>query len=151
MHKSADLNTAWYNWAGWLTVVPGVAQGNTNFLLDVLIILYPDSEVIYTPWFSWCLSTVSILLAIIPNCVNQFTVRWMLRTCAYSAVLLMSFYWIWFPIAASRGKGFQSSDIFTTFYNGINYGVDAKGDTIVQAGNSYCWVIGVLFGAWVRH
>jgi hypothetical protein len=60
----------------------------------------------------------------------------------------MSFYWIWFPIMASRGKGFQSSDIFTTFYNGINYATDAEGNTIMQASNSYCWIIGVLFGAW---
>lgn len=26
--------------------------------------------------------------------------------------------------------------------------VDADGRTIVQASDSYCWVIGVLFGAW---
>ena len=117
----------------------------------------------------------------------------MLRCCAYSAILIMSFYWIWFPIAASRRNGFQSSEIFTTFYNGINHATDAKGNTIKQAseyvypmGNkvsrtkvlshevlnlthlvffanfylrhtlillpnalsSYCWTIGVLFGAW---
>lgn len=36
----------------------------------------------------------------------------------------------------------------TTFYNGINTAVDAEGNTIVQAGASYCWIVGVLFGAW---
>lgn len=80
--------------------------------------------------------------------MNQHTVRWMLRSCAYSTIILMSFYWIWFPIAASRRNGFQSSDIFTTFYNGINYATDEKGNTIKQASDSYCWIIGVLFGAW---
>jgi hypothetical protein len=62
--------------------------------------------------------------------------------------LLLGFYLIWFPIAASRRNGFQSGSIMTTFYNGINYGVDADGNTIVQASNAYCWVVGVLFGAW---
>jgi amino acid transporter len=72
----------------------------------------------------------------------------MLRLCAYSCALLLGIYWIWFPIAASRRGGFQSSTIFTTFYNGINLDVDAEGSTIVQASDSYCWVVGVLFGAW---
>ena len=140
--------TAWYNWAGWLTIIPGLAQGNTNFLLSLLTIIYPNSKVIQQGWFGWCLSTFNILVAVIPNCVNQHTVRWMLRSTAYSTALLMGFYWIWFPIAASRRNGFQSGSILTTFYNGINTAVDAEGNTIMQASNSYCWIIGVLFGAW---
>lgn len=139
--------TGWYNWAGWLSIIPGQAQGNTNFLLSLLTILYPDSAVIQKPWFGWCIATATIVLAVIPNCINQATVRWMLRTGVYFAVPLMSFYWIWFPIAASRRNGFDT-EIFTTFYNGINTGVDEQGNTILQASNSYCWIVGVLFGAW---
>ena len=145
---STDHISAWYNWAGWLTVIPGIAQGTTYQFVSMLTILYPESEVIQKAWFGWCISAMSIIVAAVPNCMNQHTVRWMLRSCVYSTIVLLFFYLIWFPVAASRRKGFQSAEIFTTFYNGINYGVDANGDTIVQASNSYCWVIGVLFGAW---
>jgi hypothetical protein len=75
----------------------------------------------------------------------------MLRVFAYSCALLLGIYWIWFPIAASRQGGFQPAAIFTTFYNGVNLDFDTEGRTIVQASDSYCWVIGVLFGAWVRY
>lgn len=98
-------------------------------------------------WFGWCIATLTIIIALIPNCLSQAGVRWMLRTTAYCTVILISFYWIWFPIAASRRKGFDR-EIFTTFVNGINGGVDAEGNTIMQASNSYCWIVGVLFGAW---
>jgi amino acid transporter len=77
------------------------------------------------------LSTIAIIAGLIPNVISQNTVRWMLRTCAYSTTLLLGIYWI-----------------FTTFYNGINTGINADGNTIVQASDSYCWVVGVLFGAW---
>jgi amino acid transporter len=128
--------------------VPGLAQGTTYFLQSALQILYSDSAVITTGWFGWCLSTIAIVVGVIPNIINQNTVRWMLRACAYSTTLLLGIYWIWFPIAASCRNGFQSSSIFTTFYNGINTAVDADGNTIVQASDSYCWVVGILFGAW---
>lgn len=128
--------------------MPGLAQGTTYFLLSALQILYPDTTVITAGWFGWCLSTFAIIIGLIPNIINQHTVRWMLRLCAYSCALLLGIYWIWFPIAASRRGGFQSSAIFTRFYNGINLEVDADGHTIVQASDGYCWVIGVLFGAW---
>jgi len=140
--------TAWFNWAGWVTIIPGLSQGSTNFLLSMLMILYPNSTVIHTGWFSWCMSSIMILLGLVPNCISQRTVRAMLRACAYSTVLLLAFYFIWFPIAASRRKGFQPGSIMTTFYNGINTAVDADGNTIVQVGNSYCWIVGILFGAW---
>lgn len=128
--------------------MPGLAQGTTYFLLSALQILYPDATVIKAGWFGWCLSTIAIVVGLVPNIISQTTVRWMLRVCAYSTALLLGIYWIWFPIAATRRKGFQLSSIFTTFYNGINLGVDADGNTIIQASDSYCWVIGVLFGAW---
>ena len=73
----------------------------------------------------------------------------MLRGTVYTTVVLMAFYFIWFPIAASRRGGFQPASIMTTFYNGINTAVDGEGNAIVQASDSYCWVVGVLFGAWV--
>lgn len=83
-----------------------------------------------------------------PNIVSQHTVRWMLRICAYSCALLLRIYWIWFPIAASRRGGFQSSAVSTRFYNGINLDVGTDGNTIVQVSDGCCWVIGVLSGAW---
>ncbi|KAI6788727.1 hypothetical protein KC361_g8893 [Hortaea werneckii] len=141
--------TAWYNWAGWLTIVPGLAQGNTNFFVSMLEILYPNSAVLKEGWFAWCISALTIILAAIPNCVSQWTIRNMLRGTVYTTVILMAFYFIWFPIAASRRGGFQPASIMTTFYNGINTAVDSEGNTIVQASDSYCWVVGVLFGAWV--
>ncbi|KAI7313056.1 hypothetical protein KC315_g11791, partial [Hortaea werneckii] len=78
----------------------------------------------------------------------QWTIRHMLRGTVYTTVILMAFYFIWFPIAASRRGGFQPASIMTTFYNGINTAVDSEGNTILQASDSYCWVVGVLFGAW---
>ncbi len=146
----ADSTTAaWLNWAGWITIVPGLAQGTTYFLVSMLTILYPDSAVIQKGWFAWCLSGAITLVAMVPNGLSPRSVRWMLRTFAYSTTVLMAFYLIWFPIAASRRKGFQSAKIFTTLYNGINYGVDENGNTIEQASDSYCWLIGVLYGGWI--
>lgn len=46
--------TAWWNWAGWVTVVPGVQQGSTNFLVAALQIKYPDATVLTKGWFSGC-------------------------------------------------------------------------------------------------
>lgn len=49
-----------------------------------------------------------------------------------------------FPIKAAQDGHFQSrAGVFNHFYNGINEG-DKK-----DASDAYCWVIGVLFGAWV--
>jgi amino acid transporter len=40
--------------------------------------------------------------------------------------------------------GFQSgSGVFRNFYNGINEGTEK------HASDAYCWIISVLFGAWV--
>jgi hypothetical protein len=45
------------------------------------------------------------------------------------------------PQASGR---FQSrAEVFDKFYNGINYGPTK------QASDSYCWIIGILFGAWL--
>jgi hypothetical protein len=46
-----------------------------------------------------------------------------------------------FPIA-SRGHFQPASDVFSHFYNGINYGPSQ------QAFDAYCWIVGILFGAW---
>ncbi|OIW22820.1 amino acid or gaba permease [Coniochaeta ligniaria NRRL 30616] len=107
--------TAWWNWAGWVCVVPGVQQGSTNFLLAALEIKYPDSEVLYKGWFSWLLTAIGMLFAMAPNIISQ------------------------------RASGhFQTrAGVFDRFYNGINLGDE------IQASDSYCWIIGVLFGAWV--
>jgi amino acid transporter len=51
-------------------------------------------------------------------------------------------YWIWFPIKAS-GNFQPASGVFNHFYNGINLG------DRVQASDAYCWVVSMLFGAWV--
>ena len=84
------------------------------------------------------MSTFAIVVGLIPNIINQHTVRWMLRLCAYSCVLLLGIYWIWFPIAASRRGGFQSSAISTRFYSDINLDVDADGRTTIQASDDNC-------------
>ncbi|GAB7331935.1 hypothetical protein MBLNU13_g03857t2 [Cladosporium sp. NU13] len=111
-------------------------------------IIYPEATVITAEWFGWCLSDFAIIIGLIRNIISQYTVRWMLGLCAYNCAFLLGIYWIWFSIAASRRGGFQSTVIFTRFYNGINLDVDADGRTIVQASDGYRWVIGVLFGAW---
>jgi len=58
--------------------------------------------------------------------------------------VLVILYWIWFPLKAAHAGGFQSGHgVFQHFYNGINGG-DEK-----QASDPYCWIISILFGAWV--
>lgn len=86
--------TGWYQLIGWLSIIPGQAQGNTNYMLSLLTILYPNSEVVQKPWLGWCIATGTIIIALIPNCMNQATVKWMLRITAYFAIILFSFYWI---------------------------------------------------------
>lgn len=132
--------TAWWNWAGWICVVPGVQQGATNFLLSALEIRYPDSTVIYTGWFSWLLTALGMVLAMLPNVLSQRVLQLYFRFAVFIFFVLFAFYWIWFPIKAS-GK-FQSGAIFDKFYNGINYGEEK------QASDSYAWIVGILFGCW---
>ncbi|KAH8902832.1 amino acid or gaba permease [Coniochaeta sp. PMI_546] len=97
------------------SIVPGVQQGSTNFLLAALEIKYPDSEILYQGWFSWLLTAIGMLFAMAPNIISQ------------------------------RASGhFQTrAGVFDRFYNGINLGDE------MQASDSYCWIIGILFGAWV--
>lgn len=132
--------TAWWNWAGWITVVPAVQQGSTNFLLSALAIQYPDAEILTKGWFSWILTSLGVGLATIPNIWNQTVLKWTLRGTFVSFLTLFCIYWIWIPYA-TRGR-FRDASILTTFYNGIN-----ESDP-PQASNSYCWVVGILFGAW---
>ncbi|KAI1615021.1 amino acid or gaba permease [Exophiala viscosa] len=114
--------TAWWNWAGWVTVVPGVQQGSTNFLLAALEIKYPNSTVLYKGWFSWLLTSIGMIFAMIPNIYSPKILQWYFRF----------------------AKHFNTtSGAFDLFYNGINLGEEK------QASDAYCWVISVLFGAWV--
>ncbi|PKK51153.1 hypothetical protein CI102_5683 [Trichoderma harzianum] len=62
--------TAWWNWAGWITVPCGVQQGATNFLISALEIQYPNAEVLTKGWFSWILTSVGILIAMLPNIIS---------------------------------------------------------------------------------
>jgi amino acid transporter len=134
--------TAWWNWAGWVCVVPGVQQGSTNFLLDALEIKYPDAEVLSQGWFAWLLTAIGMLVAMVPNVISQRVLQLYFRFAIIIFFTLFALYWIWFPVKASGH--FQSREgVFETFYNGIN-----EGD-VVQAGDPYCWVVGVLFAAWV--
>ncbi|KAB5559584.1 amino acid or gaba permease [Coniochaeta sp. 2T2.1] len=108
--------TAWWNWAGWVCVVPGVQQGATNLLLATLEVRFPESEELCKGWFGWLLTAVGMGFPTLPNVRG----------------------------AASGMHHFQSREGgFGRFYNGINFGEE------VQAGDEYCWIIGVLFGAWV--
>ncbi|KAI9737559.1 MAG: hypothetical protein M1834_009714 [Cirrosporium novae-zelandiae] len=134
--------TAWWNWAGWICVVPGVQQGATSFLLSALEIKYPESEVLYQGWFSWLLTSIGMLFAMAPNIISQRVLQWYFRFAIFIFFTLFALYWTWFPAMAS-GHFQTSAGVFDRFYNGINFGPEK------QASDSYTWVVGVLFGAWV--
>ncbi|KAH8647445.1 amino acid or gaba permease [Tricladium varicosporioides] len=136
--------TGWWNWAGWVTVVPGVQQGSTNFLISALEIQYPDAEVLSKGWFAWLLTSIGMFFAVVPNVINQKVLQWYFRFAIVIFHILVILYWIWFPIKASQTGGFQSgSGVFDHFYNGIN----SEGST--EGTDPYCWIISILFGAWV--
>lgn len=134
--------TAWWNWAGWVCVVPGVQQGATNFLLSALEIKYPENETIAQGWFAWLLTAIGMFFAMLPNIISQRVLKLYFRFAIFIFFALLTMYWIWFPIKAS-GKFQSRAGVFDRFYNGINHGDEQ------QASDSYTWVIGVLFGAWV--
>ncbi len=133
--------TAWWNWVGWIAVVPGCQQGGTNFLVAAIQIQYPNSTVVTERWFLFVLTTIGLCLAVIPNIISERVLRWYFKITVTSACTLFLIYWLWFPIA-SRGHFGTTHDVFGTFYNGINYGPTK------QASDAYCWIIGILFGAW---
>ncbi|KAH8816794.1 amino acid or gaba permease [Xylogone sp. PMI_703] len=136
--------TGWWNWAGWISVVPGVQQGSTNFLLSALEINYPDATILEKGWFAWLLTSIGMLFAMAPNVISQRVLQLYFRFAIVIFHILVLMYWIWFPIEASRKGGFQSSDgVFKHFYNGINFGEKQ------QASDAYCWIISILFAAWV--
>ncbi|KAG4425323.1 hypothetical protein IFR04_001473 [Cadophora malorum] len=136
--------TGWWNWAGWVSVVPGVQQGSTNFLLSALQIKYPAAEILDKGWFAWLLTSIGMFFAMAPNVINQRVLQWYFRFAVVIFHVLVVMYWIWFPIRASQEGGFQTgSGVFDHFYNGINLGEEK------QASDAYCWTISVLFGAWV--
>jgi amino acid transporter len=137
--------TAWWNWAGWVTVVPGVQQGSTNFLVAALQIKYPDSTVLTKGWFLWLLTSIGMLFAVIPNVWNPRLLQYYFRFAIVIFFSLFAMYWVWFPIAAATGgRHFNTrAGVFDNFYNGINLGPTK------QASDSYCWLVSILFGAWV--
>lgn len=134
--------TAWWNWAGWVTVVPGVQQGATNFLLSALEIKYPNATLLQQGWFAWLLTAIGMLFAVAPNIYNQRVLQWYFRIACVIFFTLFFIYWIWIPIQVS-GKFQPAEQVFDHFYNGINGG-DTK-----EASDAYCWVIAVLYGGWV--
>jgi len=73
--------------------------------------------------------------------ISQNMLRYFFRITVLSACVLFGIYWLWYPIA-SCGHFQPASGVFQNFYNGINYG------PMQQASDAYCWVIGILFGAW---
>ncbi|KAE9365517.1 amino acid or gaba permease [Stipitochalara longipes BDJ] len=136
--------TGWWNWAGWVCVVPGVQQGSTNFLISALEIQYPNAEVLTKGWFAWLLTSIGMFFAMAPNVINQKVLQWYFRFAIVIFHVLIVMYWIWFPIKAAQTGGFQpGSGVFKHFYNGINLGEEK------QASDAYCWIISILFGAWV--
>ena len=122
--------------------MPGVQQGATNFLLGALEIKYPEAAFVAKGWFACLLTSIGLFIAMAPNVISQRVLRMYFRFAVLIFFTVALMYWIWFPIkAASR---FQSHEgVFDRFYNGINLG-DKK-----QASDPYCWVVSVLFGAWV--
>lgn len=136
--------TAWWNWVGWCCVVPGVQQGSTNFLLGAIEISYPGNTLVTRGWFSWLLTAIGMFVAMAPNIISQRVLRLYFRFAIFIFFTLFLLYWTWFPAKASMDGRFQTgAGVFDHFYNGINLG-DKK-----QASDSYTWIIGVLFGAWV--
>lgn len=138
--------TGWWNWAGWVAVVPGVQQGATNFLLSALEIQYPESEILSSGWLAWLVTSIGMLFAILPNIINQRVLKLYFRFAIVIFHVLLLIYWFYFPLAIHRNRNaaFQhGSGVFQHFYNGINEG-DKK-----EASDAYCWIISMLFGAWV--
>jgi len=157
--------TAWWNWyedtlfvdshrpgltysshrAGWVTVVPGVQQGSTNFLLSALEIKYPNSTVLTKGWFAWLLTSIGMIFAMAPNIYSPRVLQFYFRFAVIIFFSLFFMYWIWFPVRASDSTHhFNTREgVFDLFYNGINLG------TAMTASNAYCWIISVLFPAWV--
>lgn len=125
--------TAWWNWMGWITIVPGVQQGATNFLIGALEIQYPDSEVLHKGWFLWLLTSIGMIFAMIPNVYSPRLLQLYFRFAIAVFFSLFFIYWIWFPIKASQ-KQFDTH-VFSVFYNGINLG-DKK-----EASDAYCWYV----------
>lgn len=133
--------TAWWNWVGWICVVPGVQQGATNFLLSALEVKYPGSSVVRQGWFSWLVTTLGLVLAMLPNIISPMVLKLYFRFAMLIFFVLFACFWIWFPIKAA-GKFQSGSEVFNKFYNGINLGPEK------QASDAYAWMVGILFGAW---
>jgi len=124
--------------------MPGVQEGSTNFLISALQVHYSDSAVISTGWFHWLLTSIGLVIALVPNVISQRVLQWYLRFAVFMFYFILLIYWIWFPIRAHQTGGFQSgAGVFKHFYNGINDGPEK------QASDAYCWIVSVLFGAWV--
>jgi amino acid transporter len=88
--------TAWWNWMGWICVVPGVQQGSTNFLLGAIEISYPDAEIVYKGWFAWLLTAIGMFFAMAPNIISQRVLRLYFRFATFIFFTLFVLYWIWY-------------------------------------------------------
>ena len=135
------IHLQWWNWSAWVLAVPGTQQGATNFLISSLQINYPDNAILHESWFSWLVTVVGLIIALIPNIASQRWLRRYFRVAIAIFFVLFFLFWIWFPIAVA-GRFQSASFVFKTFHNGINQG------PIQQASDAYCWVISLLFGAW---
>ncbi|KAK2074212.1 hypothetical protein P8C59_008434 [Phyllachora maydis] len=140
--------TAWWNWAGWVCVVPGVQQGATGFVLGALEVAYPHRADLWgDAWFGWALTAAGLVVAMLPNLLPQRALKLWLRFAVGLFFGLLALYWTWFPaMAAVGGHHFQTpAGVFGRFHNGVNTG----GDGEAAASDAYCWTVGLLFGAWV--
>ncbi|KAK5055977.1 hypothetical protein LTR84_012527 [Exophiala bonariae] len=135
--------TGWWNFAGWIAVVPGVQQGATLFLVSALQIKYPDEEVLHKGWFLWLLTSIGLVIAMIPNIYSPRLLKLYFRFAIFIFFTLFFLYWTWFPAKAAQKHFNDAHGVFGLFYNGINLGEEK------QASDAYCWVVSVLFGAWV--
>lgn len=77
-----------------------------------------------------------------PNVISQRILKLYFRFAIFIFFTLFAFYWTWFPAKAS-GHFASRRDVFNHVYNGIDLG-DKQ-----TVADSYTWVVGVLFGAWV--
>ena len=111
-------------------------------MLSALEIQYPNATILSKGWFSWILTSLGMLIAVLPNIYSQRVLQIYFRVATGVFFILLTLYWIWIPVKVS-GNFQSASGVFQHFYNGIN------GGATQQASDAYCWVVAVLFGAWV--
>jgi hypothetical protein len=92
----------------------------------------------------WLVTSLGIAICVFtPNVWSQGTLRFMLRSTILTFLILFFMFWIWLPVDVAKHGKFQDSSFLRMTYSGISTAPAAP------ASEAYCWVVSVLFGAWV--